>query len=78
MARKRFTREERDALTVGTVIEHQTNGAWRPGVVVGTVVRDAHSGVESIDIRDTGKHTRTTFPGYTAPARPTNLRLPQT
>ena len=71
--RKRFTKEEREAFTLGTSVEWRNVTHWHPGTITGPIAR-----VDGWDELPVTNHadTRTVMPGALILAGPTFVRLP--
>lgn len=72
--RRRFTKSEREAFTVGTVIEWRNGTHWHPGVIVSPV--DTSDDWHRVGVRHTGRSTATISTGQYIHSRPTAVRLP--
>jgi hypothetical protein len=76
--RQRFTREEREAFTIGSRVEILSGNRWRPAVITGPITPGPAGTSEQLLARDTGPRTRTVSPGQTVTGVPKHVRLPQT
>lgn len=72
--RKRFTKDEKAAFTVGTEVEWRNGSHWHPG----TVIREAGRSSDGWDSVIVTNHatTRTVSAGELIDASPTFIRLP--
>ncbi len=70
--RKRFTRAEREAFTVGTAVEWRNGAHWHPGTVTGPV--EDHDGWQEIPLTNHAT-TRTVGAGQRITGSPTAIRL---
>lgn len=74
MARKRFTRDERDAFMVGAVVEWRNGRHWHPATVTGERARDS-LGEEYVPVK-VRVTTRTIGYGDVIHGYPGAVRLP--
>lgn len=77
--RKRFTPAEREAFTVGTVVEWLNSSTWRPGVIHDATIKTCEytGGQYLAAVQDTGSSTRTFKSGTVVQGYPKHVRLPR-
>jgi len=72
-AQKGFTAAERRAFLHGLPVQWKGGGKWNPGVVNGTIRKDA-TGRDYIEVRNTGAATRNVDSGEITRAYPGSVR----
>jgi hypothetical protein len=75
MARRRFTKEQKAAFTVGARIQWRNGSHWHPGEIMGLLATDS-IGKPYYPIRHVGPTTRTVSHGACFWGYPDSIRLP--
>ncbi len=72
--RRRFTKEEKEAFTVGTAIEWQNGAHWHPGTITAAPHTDS-IGSWRVTVTHTGRNTATISRGQRVDPSPGKVRL---